>query len=86
MLNIIIVISLAKFLQTSGNVLACALLYAAWRFIIGVIFGHFSAGLVIATVIGFALAYLYFFLLNRLQDSGPMYWVVFIGGALLGLV
>ena len=54
-------------------------------FIFGLIFGTPILTLLAITATRFVLAYIYFWLLNRFWGSF-LYWVVLIGGCIIGLI
>jgi hypothetical protein len=85
MVKILILVGLVKLQLATRNPLLCAGIYAGVSFVLSLIFGHPFLAVLISSVIGFALALLYFALLNRFQDTG-MFWVVLILGLVIGLV
>lgn len=92
MLQIIIILALVRLLTATNRPFLCAGIYTGVRFI----FSFFSMldsdsvwigllWLLVGTVIVFGLSSLYFWLLER-TDGSPLWWVVLIGGAFIGLV
>ena len=83
-IKIFILVALYKILVQTNSPLACAGLYSFVAAIFHYTYHGFLIGSV-AVVISFALAYLYFWLLSRF-DQGILFWVILLGGALIGLV
>ena len=64
----------------------CSGLYAALVFVLGLIGGAKILFLLILTIVAFALASLYFWLLDRVEAGTPLWWVIAVVGLLIGLV
>ena len=64
----------------------CSGLYAALVFVLGLIGGAKLLFLVILTIVAFALASLYFWLLDRVETGTPLWWVIAVVGLAIGLV
>ena len=82
--NVIILVALVRLLLVTRQPLLCSGIYAAAGFVMGFFFQQPMQSLLLSTAIGFGLATLYFWLLNRL--SGTLWWVVCMGGFLIALV
>ena len=78
--NVFILAGLVKFLIESEQPLLCAGLYAVIHLLIGLMFGAPFWLMVILSTIILAVAALYFWLLDKLEGSGPVWWLVFILG------
>ncbi len=83
--NVLILAGLIKLLLITENPFLCAGVYSGLRFLIALIFGYPLLPTLIASAISFALALLYFWLLNRFQGSA-IFWLVLILGLVIGLV
>lgn len=84
-IKIALLISLIKLLRSTDNPKLCAGIYALGTFILGLFLGKAFSFVLIITAISFLLAWLYFWLLNKL-DGSFLWWIVFLGGLLTGLV
>lgn len=83
--KILILIALIKLLEHTEKPFLCAGIYALLFMVMKMMLGApVQAGILFA-IIAFALASLYFWLLNYLK-RGWVYWLVLVGGILLGLV
>lgn len=85
MIQILMLVALVKLLLATQNPALCAGIYAVVGMLFALLFGHSFLPVIISGGIGFALAFIYFWLLNRFQDTG-VFWVVLILGLLIGLV
>jgi hypothetical protein len=83
--NIFFLISLIKLLQSSNNPILCAGIYTSLSFILSLMFGKPFLAVLIGSAISFLLAWLYFWLLKKL-DGSFFWWIVLLGGLLIGLV
>lgn len=77
-MNIIILVALIKILLITEKPLFCAGIFTGVNFFFGLIFGYPFLAILIGGLINFALASLYFGLLNRSEDNA--WWAVCIGG------
>ncbi len=84
--KIIILAALIKVLLTSNNPLLCAGIYTAVVFFMGIISGSALMSLLIGCIIAFALSLLYYWLLDRFEDQGFIWWVILLGGIFIGVV
>jgi hypothetical protein len=78
--NVFILAGLVKFLIESEQPLLCAGVYATIHFLVGLAFGAPFWVMVMLSVIILAIGALYFWLLDKLEGSGPIWWLVFILG------
>lgn len=83
--KILILIALLQLLYKTENPFLCSGIYAAVVLVSGLIFGGSLLSMLGLSVLVFALATLYFWLLNEFKD-GALHWGIMIGGLLLGLV
>lgn len=84
-IKIFILISLIKIALHTDKPLMCAGIYTAIGMFFALLLGQGLLYLAIAGAIGFFLAALYFWLLTRTQESF-VFWIVTVGGILIGLV
>ena len=85
MFKIFLLVALLKLLMNTRKPLLCAGLYAGLSFVFAILIGPGLISAVINGVISFALAAVYFGLLNRFDD-GFAYWSIMVVGLLIGLV
>lgn len=84
--NIVILIGLVKLLVETEKPFVCAGIFTVIRFLFALGFG---CGLVAAlgvAAVACALACMYFWLLDRFQGAGVVWWLILIAGLLLGMV
>ena len=78
--------ALVRLLLVNVSPLMCASIYT----VAGVIFAFFSGTALEALLLGggisFVLAFIYFWLLHRYQETTFCFWFIFIVGAFIGLV
>jgi len=84
--KIFILIGLVRLLIATSKPLLCATIYASAGFIFGLLVGVPFLQMLIASIVGFGLATLYFWLLNRFEDNHVLWWIILIVGLLIGLV
>lgn len=83
--KIIILISLLRILDITQNPFLCSGIYGFIVFILNFMFGNTFFDSLLFSLVSFALATLYFWLLARFNDGFP-YWGIMIGGLVIGLV
>ena len=83
--KIILLVGLLKLLHVSNKPLLCSGIYTSFTLAFGILSGIPLVSVLIASFIAFVLSSLYFFLLDRFQESG-IYWVIMIVGLGIGLV
>ena len=83
--KVLILASLIKLLINTEKPMLCAGIYAGAVLFFGLITGGPSFGLFVATAIALACAVLYFWLLQRFNDSA-LFWVIAALGIFIGLV
>jgi hypothetical protein len=85
-IKILLIIGLIKLLRETHKPLLCASIYVGVRLIFSYLFGHTIAYLFVGSLIAGALAALYFWLLDYFEASGVIFWIIALGGFLVGLV
>ncbi len=83
--KIVFVVLLIRLLLHTNKPVLCAGIYAVLSFISGLLFGGAFYQVAIGSVISFGLAFIYFWLLDRFEESWG-FWVVLFVGLLIGLV
>ena len=87
MIRCLLLVGLIRLLIATDKPFLCSGIYAAGNFILGLAIGHSFLGVLLGTGIGFVLASVYFWLLDRLDGSSQvLWWVVAIGGFAIGFV
>ena len=84
--NILILLGLVKLLDVTESPLTCVMIYVPVIFILGLLFGGDFTELIFSVIIGGAFAYLYFWLLQKYRDTGILWWMILIIGALIGFL
>jgi len=77
--------ALIQVLYNTENPFMCSGIYASIILVFSLLFGDGFLGAIFVTGISFALASLYFWLLNEFKD-GTLHWGIMVGGLLIGLV
>lgn len=85
MIKIIILVALLQILRVTGKPIYCSAIYASIIFIFSLILGESITAVLLGTTIGFVLSTVYFYLLDRFNDSG-FYWPILIVGLFIGLI
>ena len=85
-IKFILLAGLVRLLILTGKPFLCSGIYAAVGLVVGLIFGHNVPGALISAGLGFVLASLYFWLLDYLETASALWWLVALGGILIGLV
>lgn len=85
-LKIFLIVALIKLLTATDKPFLCSGIYAVGTLLFGLAFGYPFSVVLIAGLLGFVLASLYFWLLSRFEDSGMVWWLIMIGGLVIGLV
>ncbi len=78
--------TLIRLLIASEKPLLCSSIYAAVILILGLAVEKHAGGVLLSAGVGFALASLYFWMLNRLDTGSPAWWGVAFVGLVIGLV
>ncbi len=86
MFSTLVLIGLIYLLIHSNNPLLCAGIYASVVLIFNLLFGNPLIIVLVCSAIRFGLAYLYFWLLDRFQGSGILWWIILIVGFFIVLV
>jgi hypothetical protein len=77
---------LIRLLLATDKPFLCSGIYAGVALLLGLIFGNPFLAVLIHAAISFLLASLYFWLLDKLEGSEVLWWLVAIVGILIGLV
>jgi len=84
-INILLLLALVKVLKNTHNPTVPAFIYATATFIYGNLAQEEFMGVLIASVLSFGVAFFYFWLLNKFEDS-LVWWLIFISGLFIGLL
>lgn len=82
--KLIILVSLIRLLLATDSPLLCAGLYTVAGVVFGAVTGNPFLAILIAMLIRFALASLYFWLLYRIE--GFLWWIILFCGLPIGLL
>ncbi len=74
-----------KLLTITDKPFQCAGIYTALAFVFGLMWGNPFFTMLIASVIGFGLSRLYFWLLYKTKGR-TIWWVIAVGGLMIGFV
>jgi hypothetical protein len=85
-IKIFLLAALVKLALVSDSPLLCAGIYAGSGLALSLLFGAPLGAVVLAAIMGFALASAYFWLLYKFQGSGFLWWVIMVVGFAIGLV
>jgi hypothetical protein len=78
---------LVRLLLATNKPFLCSGIYAGVAFALGLVLGNPFVAVLIHASISFVLASIYFWLLERLAGSSEvLWWLVAIGGIVIGLV
>ncbi|UCC78744.1 MAG: hypothetical protein JSW64_10735 [Candidatus Zixiibacteriota bacterium] len=78
-----IIIALIKIALILSDQWIPAGIYAAILFFSGLFMGHPFLSVLISSVIGFALAAIYFWLLTKFEGSGFIFWLILVIGLVI---
>jgi hypothetical protein len=84
-LKVVVLAALVRVLIITNRPLLCAGIYVSISFVFSLLSGSSFVYLLIASAISFGLAFLYFWLLDRFEES-VMFWVILVVGLLVGVV
>lgn len=84
-INIILLAALIKVLQVTDNPILCAGIYAVFIFFIALFNSQTFGAIIITSIVAFLSAWLYFWLLSKLEGSF-LWWIVLIVGLLIGFI
>ena len=85
-MHIILLIGLIRLLIATSKPFLCSSLYAISIFIFDLLIGHHFPAILISAFIGFVLASVYFYLLERFSGNQLLWWLIAAFGILIGLV
>jgi len=83
--KIAFLIILLQLLHRTNKPILCAGIYSGLAFVTALMFGSPFLPVLLFSAFGFLLAWLYFWLLDRLEGSF-FWWIVMFGGLAIGLV
>ena len=81
----LVLIALIQILIQTNKPFLCSGIYGAIAALFGLFMGSGFAGALIGGAIAFVLSSVYFWLLDRF-DSGFWFWIIAVGGLVIGLV
>ena len=84
-IRLFLLAALVKLLLRIDKPWVCAVIYVGLGVILRLLIGVDLVPLLIVTALAFALAWLYFWLLYRTQES-IWFWIILVGGLAIGLV
>ncbi|MCX7045590.1 MAG: hypothetical protein NTX50_08930 [Candidatus Sumerlaeota bacterium] len=84
--KVLALLMLGKLLLISRRPLLCATIYIIVMLAVGWLDGVDEMRLLVAGAIQFAIAYLYFWLLQKTRDIEYAWWIIFCLGLVLGMV
>lgn len=84
-LKVFFVVLLVKLLLITDRPPLCAGIYTAGGFVLALAFGVPPVYALIRSAIAFGLAFVYFWLLDRFEESS-LFWVILVLGLVIGLV
>jgi len=82
----LLLLGLIKFLQETEEPLWCAGIYMAARALFAFLAGASIGEIFIISIVAGALAALYFWLLDKTMGKGVIFYIIAIGGLIIGLV
>ena len=85
-IRFIILAGLVRLLFETEKPLLCAGIYTGIRLLFGIVSGQPFEVLLVHTLIGGALAVAYFWVLDKLLGHGLLFWLVAVGGVVIGIV
>ena len=86
-IKFILLAASVRLLLATDKPFLCSGIYAGAAFALGLVFGSPFLAVLIHASVSFVLASVYFWLLDRLDGSSEvLWWLVAIGGILIGLV
>ena len=85
-IKFVLLAGLVRLLLATDKPFLCSGIYAAVAFFFGLILGHSFLTVLLSASISFVLASIYFWLLDRLDGSEALWWLVAVVGILIGLV
>ena len=85
-IKFILLAALIRLLIATDKPFLCSGIYAGVGLLVGLAFGGRVVPVLVSVGIGFVLASIYFWLLDRLDTGSVVWWVVAILGIAIGLV
>ena len=84
--RILLLVGFIRLLLATENPLLCSVLYGILTFLLGLAWGGPILAVLIVAGVRFVMAGLYFWLLNRIDSGSGIWWLIAVGGILIGLV
>ena len=84
-IKVFVLVCLLKLLISTDKPFLCSGVYAGSVFVLGLVFKAPFLGVLLFSGIAFAFSSLYFWLLYRF-DEGILWWIIMIGGLIIGLI
>ena len=85
-IKVLLLTALVRLLIVTNKPFLCSGLYAGARFIFALMYGAGFLAAIIGAAISFALASIWFWLLDRFEDRTAIFWGIAALGILLGFV
>ncbi len=85
-LKVVTLVCLIKVLLETDKPLLCAGIYTSVGVLLALAFGRPFLDVLMAGIVGFALAAVYFWLLERFRDNFLLWCTILAAGLLIGLV
>ena len=85
-IKVFLLVGLVKLLIETNQPFVCSGIYAVVSLLSGLLAGHPLLVVLIAAAVAFVLASGYFWLLDKLEESGGIWWVVLILGLPIALL
>ena len=85
-LKILVLVAMIRLLLATNKPFLCSAIYAGFGLLFGFIGGLPLNDLVLATVVAFMISSIYFYLLDRFESAGLLWWLKMVAGLALGFV
>ena len=79
-IKVFVLAALIRLLIATDKPLLCASIYAVSAFAIGAVFGDDITRVAVMAALAFIAAFVYFWILDRLDSSSVIWWVVAVVG------
>jgi hypothetical protein len=84
--HLLILYGLVLLLVRTEKPFLCSGIYTGVHIFFSILLGANLLSILVLGAIAFLLASLYFWLLSRIQTGHPLWWIVLVGGIILGAV
>ena len=85
-IKVFVLAGMIRLLIATDKPVLCAAIYAGVVLVIGAVFGDPMAGVMFMTGLAFISAFVYFWILNRLDTSSVLWWIIAVIGVPLVLL